>query len=121
MYNKGFNLDTVLLTLPLTLPLYPLSLPLLSTYFNFATTYPSPNLATPCIYLTYTFPIPWTFLGRSLDVPWTFLGRSLDVPWTFLGRSLDVRTISGEIVRYKSSAIMKAILNYELSIVNFEL
>ena len=35
-----------------------------------------------------------------------YLGRTLDVPWTYLGRTLDVRTISDEIVRYKSSAIM---------------
>ena len=47
--------------------------------------------------------VPWTYLGRTLDVPWTYLGRTLDVPWTYLGRTLDVRTISDEIVRYKSS------------------
>ena len=48
-----------------------------------------------------------------LYLPSIFLGRTLDVPWTYLGRTLDVRTNSDEIVRNKSTAIMKAILNYE--------
>ena len=55
--------------------------------------------------------LPWTYLGRTLDVPWTYLGRTLDVPWTYLGRTLDVRTISDEIVRYESSAILNC--NFE--------
>ena len=73
----------------------------------------------------YSHDVPTTFPRRSHDLPSTFLRRSYDVPTTFLRRSLPLtytkRTISDEIVRFQPSAIMKAILNYELSIVNYEL
>ena len=38
-----------------------------------------------------------------MHIPSLYLAYSLHIPWTYLGRTLDVRTISDEIVRYKSS------------------
>ena len=40
-----------------------------STFFNFTTTYPSPNLAILCIYLTYTQHIPCIYLDTILYLP----------------------------------------------------
>ncbi len=76
--------------------------------------YPGYTHDVPTTFLRRSYDVPTTFLRRSYDVPTTFLRRSYDVPTTFLRRSYDVRTISGEIVRYKSSAITKTIMNYEL-------
>ena len=79
--------------------------------------YTTYSLHIPCIYLAYSFPIPWhhfVFTKRQISALFLQFGlfiiylayifplSSLDVPWTYLGRTLDVRTISDEIVRYNS-------------------
>ena len=71
-------------------PCYPLATPLLSACF-----------LLPSLYLAYTQHIPLTYLGCTLDVPCRY--------FVFIKR-----TIRAIIIPYKSSAITKTIMNYEL-------
>ena len=67
-YNIQLVTNCNLLINPLLPPYYPLATPLLSTFFNFTTTSPSPNLAIPCIYLTYSQHIANIYLAYTLHI-----------------------------------------------------
>ena len=90
---------------------FPLAIPLLSPYYR-PTSIP-PNLAIPCIYLTYTQHIAYIYTTYSLHIPCIYLTYSLHIPCIYLAT---IFYLPKEQFVFKLSLI-----NPELSILNFEL